>query len=102
MPVSLQVAYPNENTTFDLDYYLTKHMEIVKEHFGPHMSGATVSRGLSGGAPGSEPPFHVIATLNFADEAAIKAALGAGAAVAGDIPNFYNGQPVMMVGEVLG
>ncbi len=101
MALTLQVAYPTgEGLSFDYDYYLGTHMGLVGEHMGAHMEGATASKGLAGG-PDTPPGFFVIATLRFADQAALDAAMGAAGPVIGDIPKFYNGQPQMLVGEVI-
>lgn len=101
MTISLQVAYPTtEGTSFDYDYYFSTHMEIVNEHFGPHLQSATASKGIAGG-PDTPSPFYAIATLVFADQAALDAALAAGAPVIGDIPKFTDTQPQMMIGEVV-
>lgn len=101
MHVSLQVVYPvADDTTFDYDYYFSTHMEIVDEHFGPHLAGATASKGIAGG-PDRPSPFYAIATLVFADQAALEAALANGGPVIGDIPNFTDSKPQMMIGEVV-
>ena len=102
MAVSLQVLYPTENeTTFDHDYYTSKHMAIVGEHMGPHIDNTLVIKGLAGG-PDTPPGFHAIATMTFKDQAALDSALAAAEPALADIPNFYNGQPQMLVGEVKG
>ncbi|AAV93633.1 EthD family reductase [Ruegeria pomeroyi] len=102
MPVSLQVAYPTrDDTTFDYDYYLTTHMGLVAEHMGPHIQNTVVTKGLAGG-PDTPPPFHAIATIVFADQNAMNAAMKASGPVVSDIPNFYNSAPQMLIGEVVG
>lgn len=102
MTLSLQVVYPTAgNTTFDLDYYLATHMALVAQHIGEHLSGTMITRGLHGG-PNTPAPYHVIATLTFADKAALKAAMAKIDPVAADIPNFYSGAPQMLFGEVIG
>ncbi|MCP4818508.1 MAG: EthD family reductase [Shimia sp.] len=103
MPVSLQVLYPvGEGTTFDHDYYASTHMGLVAEHMGPHISSAQASKGLGGGGPDVPAPYHAIATITFANQAAMDAAMAAAGPVMGDIPNFTNVQPTVMIGEVLG
>lgn len=102
MPVSLQVAYPvSDDSTFDLEYYLSTHMELVGKHMGPYVESTLVTKGLAGG-PGVPAPFHVIATIVFKDQDALNSALGASADVLADIPNFTNIQPQMLIGEVIG
>ena len=39
MAVSMQVAYPiNDNTNFDLDYYIKDHLAIIKENWSEPVS----------------------------------------------------------------
>lgn len=102
MSVSLQVLYPTDNgTTFDHDYYATKHMEIVGQSLGPHIEKTLVTKGLAGG-PDTPAGYHVIATIVFADQAALEAGLAAAGPAVEDIPNFFSGQPQMLIGEVRG
>lgn len=102
MALTLQVAYPaTDGTSFDYAYYGSTHMALVAEHMGPHMNSASASKGLAGGGPGAPSPFYAIATLTFDDQAALDAALAAGAPVIADIANFTDTTPHMMVGEVM-
>ena len=100
MAVSLQVLYPTENnTTFDHSYYASTHMPLVGEHMGSHIDTTLIIKGLAGG-PDTPAGFHAIATMTFADQAALDAALGAAGPVLADIPKFFSGQPEMLIGEV--
>lgn len=100
MSVSVQVLYPvTEGTHFDIDYYYTKHTEVLHKHMGPHMERTLVTQGLADGA-GGPPQFYAIATLVFADEAARGAGLAAAGPVLADLPNFTNVQPMMLMGGV--
>ncbi len=102
MSVSLQVLYPTDNgTTFDHAYYGSKHMEIVGQCMGPHIEKTVVTKGLAGG-PDTPAGYHAIATILFADQAAMDAAMAAGGPAMQDIPNFYSGQPQLLIGEVTG
>lgn len=102
MAVSLQVAYPTtDGTTFDYDYYLDTHMALVAEHMGPHIASTVVTKGLAGG-PDTPPPFYAVATIVFADQAAMDAAMAKAGPVVGDIPNFTDTAPQMLIGEVVG
>ncbi|MCP9481219.1 EthD family reductase [Shimia sp. CNT1-13L.2] len=101
MPVSMQVIYPiTEDSHFDYDYYTSTHMALVAEHFGPHMQSAQATKGLAGG-PKTPPAFHAIATIVFADQDAMKAAMANAGPVVGDIPNFTNSKPHTLIGEVI-
>lgn len=100
MTLALQVLYTTENgTTFDHDYYASKHMPIVSEHMGPHVQEVLIVKGLAGG-PDTPAGYHVIATMTFADQAALDSAMAAAGPALQDIPNFYSGEPKMLIGEV--
>lgn len=101
MPITLQVCYPaTDGTTFDHDYYLATHLPLVQDHIGAELTGATASRGLSGGAD-APPPFHAIATLTFPDRAAFDSAMAKMGPVVEDIAKFTDCQPQLLVGEVV-
>lgn len=100
MSLSLQVLYPtDDDTTFDHDYYADKHKLLVVQNMGPHIDDILIVKGLAGGAD-MPAGFHVIATMTFADQNAMDAAMAAAGPVLADIPNFYSGQPNMLIGEV--
>ncbi len=102
MPVTLQVVYPiGDESQFDFGYYLDTHMPLVAKHMGAHIQSTLVTRGVSGG--GDRPaPFHAVATIVFADQAALDAALGASGPVLADIPNFTDSKPKILIGDVVG
>jgi uncharacterized protein (TIGR02118 family) len=98
---SLQVLYPTDNgTTFDHAYFAAKHMKIVGELLGSHIENTMITKGLAGGQD-TPAGFHVVATITFADELALDAALAAIGPAVADIPNFFSGQPQMLIGEVM-
>ncbi len=100
MSVSVQVLYPvSEGSHFDIDYYYSKHTELLQKYMGQHMERTVVTRGMADGG-GGPAPFHAIATLVFADEAARDAALAVSRPVMEDLPNFTNVKPILMMGEV--
>ena len=65
--VRLTVMYPKTaDSTFDLDYYLTKHMPLARERLSTSGLTAThIDEGLGGGAPGEPAPYAVICTFTF-------------------------------------
>jgi uncharacterized protein (TIGR02118 family) len=102
MPVSLQVIYPvGDGTHFDHDYYVATHLPLVGEHMGPHIDSTLVTKGLAGG-PDTPAGFHAVATIVFADQDAMNAAMAKAGPVLADLPNFTNVQPAMLIGEVVG
>lgn len=101
MAVSMQVIYPvGAETTFDFDYYLGSHFEIVGAHMGPYIESSQVVKGLAGG-PDTPAGYHAIATLVFADKGAFDAAMKVAGPVMADVPNFTNIQPQVLIGEVV-
>jgi uncharacterized protein (TIGR02118 family) len=102
MTLSLQVIYPiTETTHFDYDYYLQTHMLMVGEHMGAHIQDTLVTKGLAR-EPDAPPQSYAVATMTFADQSEMDAALSAAGPVLEDTPNFTNTQPQMLIGEVVG
>lgn len=101
MPSSLQVLYPTDGgATFDHDYYADKHLGMVDSLVGAHVSSTVITKGLAGG-PDIPSGYHVVATLIFADQNALDAAMAAIGPAVADIANFFSGQPQMVIGEVI-
>jgi uncharacterized protein (TIGR02118 family) len=101
--VVLSVMYPyGEDATFDMDYYASTHMAMVRELFEPMgMRHARLYRGLTEGAPG-QPAYFAIAALEFDDLPSLMGALGAhGAQMQADLVNFTTAKPVTQFSEVV-
>jgi uncharacterized protein (TIGR02118 family) len=104
MPTTITVLYENvDDATFDLDYYMAKHMPLVDEKFKPFgIKGWRVLKAV-GTPTGEKPLFSIIANLEFDDAAQFKAAVAAeGGPVFGDVPNFSNKSPVVVIGDLVG
>ena len=100
MALSIQVLYPvGDDTHFDMEYYLAKHMPLVGECSGEHLESTQVTKGVAGG-PDQPPAFYAIATMTFADKAAMDAAMPKMGPALADIPNYTNTTPQMLIGEV--
>ena len=102
--IVVSVLYPNHpGSKFDARYYVDRHIPLVRRHW--EAMGLSEVRLLraTGTPDGSPPPFSVTALLTFASlEAFQQAAAAHGPAIFGDIPNFTDVQPVVMVNETLG
>ena len=62
----VSVLYPNgEGKNFDMDYYMNKHIPLVKELLGDALKAASVEKGLGGAVPGSTAPFAGIGVMFF-------------------------------------
>ena len=100
--VKVSVLYPNSaGCKFDMDYYLTKHLPMVKQKLGAALKGMAVEQGIAGGAPGAPPTYVAMCHLSFDSADAFQAAFGPHApALLADIPNYTNTQPTLQISEV--
>ena len=100
--IKVSVLYPNSaGSRFDMDYYLQKHIPMVRTKMGPALKAAAVEKGLSGAQPGTPPTYIAAGHLMFDSVEAFQAAFGPHAeAIAADVPNYTNVQPVIQIGEV--
>ncbi len=98
--IRVSVLYPT-GPAFDLEYYLSRHMKLVREKLGPALKSVAVEHGLSGPAPNSPPAFQVLCHLGFDSVEAFQAAFAPHAqAIMADIPNYTAAEPVIQIGEV--
>jgi len=105
MPFHATVLYPNEDDTkFDMSYYLQTHMPLVMERFAKYgLKGYQVCE-YKPGADGAKPQFCTGCTLIWDKPEDMQGAMSSGddaSAVFSDIPNFCNKQPVLMAGPVV-
>jgi uncharacterized protein (TIGR02118 family) len=100
--IKVSVLYPNgAETRFDMDYYLARHMPMVKSKLGAACRKLEVDHGLAGGQPGSSPTYIVICHLHFDSVESFQQAFDAHAGeILADIPNYTNAQPTVQVNEV--
>jgi uncharacterized protein (TIGR02118 family) len=101
--ILVSVMYPNSSgSTFDHDYYLRKHIPLVKERWGRmDLENLRLVRGV-GTPDGSPPPYQVMALLSFRSmEAYQKAAAAHAQEIFDDIPRFTSVQPVTQISEDL-
>lgn len=101
--VLLSVLYPNiDGATFDSDYYVTRHMPLVRSRLGSKLKEFVAVNGLSGVQPGTAPEYRFMAHLTFESAEAMGAGLGQhGAELFADVPNFTDIEPVVQVSEIL-
>lgn len=101
--VKVSVFYPGgEDISFDTNYYCSKHILMVRELLGDTLKGASVERGISGGAPGSFPPYAAVASLYFESILAFEDSFGRNAAeIMADVSNFTNSKALIQISEVV-
>ncbi|HEU4729124.1 MAG TPA: EthD family reductase [Kofleriaceae bacterium] len=100
--INVNVLYPNKDgAKFDMSYYLSTHIPLVKRLMGGALKGVVVEQGLGGGAPGTKPEFSVLCTLRFDSVEAFQTAFGPHAStIQNDIPNYSNVAPVIQISDV--
>jgi uncharacterized protein (TIGR02118 family) len=98
---SVVVLYPNQpSSRFDLDYYVTSHLPLVRKLLGPMGMRSLTYTAIP--SPDAEAPskYRLIAELRFDDAAATQRALLAhGAQTQADISNFTDVAPVILIGD---
>jgi uncharacterized protein (TIGR02118 family) len=96
------LAAAGAQTKFDTDYYLQKHMPLVRERWTPHgLKNAQVLRGAAK-PDGSAADYQMMALLTFGSLDDFKAAGKAhGKEIFADIPNFTNAQAVVQINDIL-
>ncbi|HUF54134.1 MAG TPA: EthD family reductase [Dehalococcoidia bacterium] len=95
-------AYYPHGGKFDLEYYKTKHMPMVKEKVGSAIERWEVDNGLSGVAPGSNPPNIAVGHLYFNSLDEFAKAFGQHApAIMADTANFTDIAPQIQVSEII-
>lgn len=93
--ISVHILYPKtDDSTFDMDYYTSTHMPMLADALGDACSGwgATATKGGDWAAIGW-------ATVE-SQEAFDNAMATAGAAIMGDVPNYTNVAPQLVIGDI--
>jgi uncharacterized protein (TIGR02118 family) len=100
--IKVSVMYPNgANATFDMAYYLNKHMPMVMRTLAPALKSYFVDEGLGGGQPGVAAPYVAMCHLMFESVEAFESGFAThGPDILSDIPNYTNTQPTVQVSQV--
>jgi uncharacterized protein (TIGR02118 family) len=95
--LAVTILYPRaEGSTFDMDYYTSSHMPMFAEALGDACQGW-------GAVSFPEGQYAAMGWATVTDQAGLDAAMGAhGAKIMGDVPNYTNQTPQLLVGEVAG
>ena len=101
--IKLTVLYPaGEGKTFDMDYYLNKHIPMVAGLLGDAVLGATVEKGLGGAGPNTPATYAAIGNMYFESIESFEQSFGPNVpAIMADAPNYTNVEPVVQVSEVM-
>ena len=101
--IRVSVLYPRQDDAkFDFDYYVQKHMALVRERCaGLGLVRLEADKALAGGDPTAPPPFLCIGHLYFNSTEDFQKALGThGPELMADIPNYTNVRPQIQVAEI--
>ena len=91
--MKVSVMYPKtEGASFDMEYYKTKHFEIVDRTMKP--ARWEIDAGVDG-------PYEVIAHLYFDSPEALQAGMAEAAEAGADVPNFTTIQSVVQVANIV-
>ncbi len=99
--IRVSVLYPNApGNTFNNEYYFGTHMPMVAGLLRPGMKAIGAEQGTTG-LPGSPAPFFAIAYMDFESMEAFDEAFTPHAAqIMGDIPVYFNAEPVIQISEI--
>ncbi len=98
----LRVCYKH-GVRFDEGYYISTHSPLVNAVMGPHGLKKVEMLKVTATPDGSNPPYQVIFSAYFDSAASLQAAMQDPriGEVMGDIANFHDGAPDVMIGEVV-
>ncbi len=100
--ITVNVLYPNQDgAKFDMNYYLSSHIPMVKRLMGSALKGVVVEQGVGGGAPGTKAEYSTLCHLRFDSVEAFQAAFGPHASnIQNDIANYSSVAPVIQISDV--
>lgn len=100
--ITVNVLYPNrDGAKFDMSYYLSSHIPMVKRLMGSALKGCIVEQGLGGAAPGAKAEFSTLCHLRFDSVEAFQKAFGPHAAeIQNDIKNYSSEAPVIQISDI--
>lgn len=100
--IRVTVMYPNKpGTHFDISYYTSKHMPMLRQLLGPALLHVAVDEGLAGGTPDSPAPFHALGILSFESLSTFQKAFAPHAAqIRADVPNYTDSPPSIQISTV--
>ena len=96
------ILYPNgDDKTFDMNYYVKKHMPMVAGFLGSNLKFYEIDRGLSGRTATDKIPFLAIGYFYVTDVAEYNKAITQNRdAIISDFKNYTNVQPVIQISQI--
>ena len=95
--IAITILYPRtDDSTFDMGYYTSTHMPMLANALGDACQGW-------GAADIADGKYAAMGWAVADSKAAFDAAMAEhGAAIMGDVPNYTNVQPELLIGEITG
>lgn len=99
----MSVFYPGgEGKTFDMNYYVNKHIPLIENLMGDSLKMSAVEKGIAGRDPNTPVPYLAAGHLYFETITAFQYSMKLhGDTLIRDIPNYTNIKPVILISEVL-
>ncbi len=93
--ISVHILYPKtDDSTFDMDYYTSTHMPMLADALGDACKGWGATT-VKGG------PWAAIGWATVESQEAFDSAMAEhGAKIMGDVPNYTNVAPELVVGDI--
>ena len=100
--IKVSVFYPyGDGKKFDMGYYCSKHIPMIRELLGASCKRTDVEQGLAGAVPGTRPTYSAMCHLYFDSVDAFQNAYAPHAKVImGDMPNYTDIRPIIQLSEV--
>ncbi len=96
--IRVTIMYPrSDDSTFDMDYYLTTHIPLLQRELGDALEGAGVDEGVGGDHPA---PYHCVGYLMFDSVDDFFAGMGGATETRADVVNFTNTTPQVQISEI--
>jgi uncharacterized protein (TIGR02118 family) len=101
--IKVSIIYPNEEgKKFNWDYYMDKHVPMLKSVLGDSLNVISIDKGIAGRAPGSSVPYLAMCHMYFKSMASFKNSFVPNSEKLGkDVPNYTDIQPIVQISEVL-
>ena len=102
--IKVSVLYPHaDGHRFDLDYYVKRHMVMLRELLGEALRKVEIDEGVSGPTMGSKPAFVAAVHMYFDSIEAFYTAFGPHAkTITKDVPNYTDIRPITQIARVIG
>jgi uncharacterized protein (TIGR02118 family) len=101
--IKVSVMYPHRpDVKFDHDYYRNKHLPLIKSRMGAGLSYYSIDKGLAGGSADAPAAYVAMCHLLCDSIEAYHSSFGPHAQeISGDIPNFTNQPPIVLISDVV-